>query len=128
MTEDGTATTHADADKLARRRMRGRRRRRPRVGPRPRRPGFAKRLILRIVGWTFLFLGVLGLFLPILQGILFLLIGVFVLAQVSPRVRLFRQRLRAKARSRYPQWTGKFEEAEARAKSWINRVLKPRRA
>ena len=56
---------HAEADKLARRRVRARRRRKATGARRPRRPGFVKRLILRIVGWTFMFLGVLGLFLPL---------------------------------------------------------------
>ena len=90
-----------------------------------RKPRTWRRLALWITGWFCIFLGVLGLFLPILQGILFLLIGLFVLSLVSPRIRLFRQKLRAKARARYPQWTGKFEEAEIRARRVISRILKP---
>ncbi len=50
--------------------------------------------MLLIGGWTFLVLGVLGLFLPFLQGILFMLIGLLMLSQVSPRLRLRRVRLR----------------------------------
>ncbi len=72
-----------------------------------------------------IFLGILGLFLPILQGILFLLIGLFILSLVSPRIRLFRQRLRARARARYPKWTGKFEEAERRGGTIVKRIFKP---
>ncbi len=76
------------------------------------------RLILLIFGWGFVVLGVLGLFLPILQGILFLLIGMFLLAQVSPRVRLLRQRLRR----RFPRAAGIFDKAEKLAASLLARI------
>lgn len=39
-----------------------------------------KRLVLIVVGWVFIALGVAGLFLPVLQGILFLLIGLVILS------------------------------------------------
>ena len=35
----------------------------------------AKHYLFLALGWIFIFLGILGLFLPILQGILFLAIG-----------------------------------------------------
>ncbi|MFQ5535171.1 MAG: hypothetical protein ACE5EM_10180 [Sphingomonadales bacterium] len=60
------------------------------------RPQSRKRTIRHLaiigLGWLFVVLGVLGLVLPVLQGILFLMIGVTLLSAVSPRVRLFRQR------------------------------------
>lgn len=86
-----------------------------------------KRLLLRLTGWSFIVLGILGIFLPILQGILFLLVGMYILGRVSPRMRLWRLRARRKARERYPSWTGKFEEAEVKAKYWVNKILKPKR-
>ena len=105
---------------------RGRTRRRRR----PRRNGKStwQRIALYWGGWVFIVLGVLGLFLPILQGILFLLIGLALLSGVSPRIRLLRQRLRARARTRYPQWTDTFEDAERRAKHWMRRIAGSRRA
>ncbi len=87
-----------------------------------------QRIALYWTGWAFIVLGVLGLFLPILQGILFLFIGLFLLSSVSPRIRLLRQRLRARARTRYPAWTARFEEAEGRAKRWVRRIVGSRRA
>lgn len=39
-----------------------------------------KRILLEITGWTFIALGIAGLFLPVLQGILFLLIGLTILS------------------------------------------------
>jgi uncharacterized protein len=86
-----------------------------------------KRFLLRLTGWSFIFLGIAGIFLPILQGILFLLVGMYILGRVSPRTRLWRMRARRKARERYPSWTGKFEEAEVKAKHWTNKILKPNR-
>jgi uncharacterized membrane protein YbaN (DUF454 family) len=83
-----------------------------------------KRFLLRLTGWGCIFLGILGIFLPILQGILFLLIGMYILGRVSPRMRMWRMRARRKARDRYPSWTGKFEEAEVRAKRLVNKILK----
>lgn len=42
-----------------------------------------QRVFLLIVGWTFILLGIAGLFLPFLQGILFLLIGLLILSKES---------------------------------------------
>jgi uncharacterized membrane protein YbaN (DUF454 family) len=39
-----------------------------------------KRIVLILLGWIFLLLGIAGLFLPVLQGILFILIGLTLLA------------------------------------------------
>lgn len=39
-----------------------------------------KRILRLTLGWTFLALGIAGLFLPVLQGILFILIGLGILA------------------------------------------------
>ena len=46
-------------------------------------------LIIQGLGWIFMVLGVLGLVLPILQGILFLAIGMVLLS--SPRLIKFTQ-------------------------------------
>ena len=37
-------------------------------------------VVLVVLGWLFLGLGVAGLFLPVLQGVLFLLVGVYLLS------------------------------------------------
>jgi uncharacterized membrane protein YbaN (DUF454 family) len=70
-----------------------------------------KRKLLVAGGCLFLVLGVLGLFLPFLQGILFLLVGLILLAKAHPRFRLLKMRLK----KRYPKYTAAFEAAEARA-------------
>ena len=70
-----------------------------------------KRKLLTIAGWIFLILGFLGLFLPVLQGILFLLVGLILLARAQPRFRLLKMRVK----KRYPKYAAAFEAAEIRA-------------
>lgn len=59
----------------------------------------AKKILLLIAGWSFMVLGVLGLFLPVLQGILFLLIGLAILSTQYHWAR----RLVVKVRRKYPE-------------------------
>ncbi|MBI1985304.1 MAG: DUF454 family protein [Rhodospirillales bacterium] len=49
-------------------------------------------------GWVFLVLGFLGLFLPVLQGVLFLLVGVYLLSRESSWARWLRRKLRRRSR------------------------------
>ena len=79
----------------------------------------AKRLLMLALGWGFIVLGILGLFLPVLQGILFLLIGLIFLAKVSPLARLARQKLR----KRYPRLAAKLTEAEHHIAEFARRCL-----
>jgi uncharacterized protein len=66
-----------------------------------------------VLGWLFIVLGILGLFLPILQGILFLCIGVLLLADDIP---LFK-RLIDKVESKWPRTRGPLETA----RRWMGR-------
>ena len=70
-----------------------------------------KRLLILLAGWFFVFLGVLGLFLPILQGILFLAIGFYLLSLESPWV----HRKMEQVRQRYPRIGATMDEARLRA-------------
>ena len=62
-------------------------------------------------GWFFVVLGVLGLFLPILQGVLFLAIGFYLLSLESPWARRFIE----KTKIRYPRLGKVFDAARLRA-------------
>ena len=73
-----------------------------------------KRVVRLGLGWTFVVLGVAGLVLPILQGILFLAIGLGILA---PESRWAQARLGA-LRKRFPQSAQTFDRAAQRV-SWI---------
>jgi hypothetical protein len=72
-----------------------------------------------IVGWPLLLIGVVGLFLPFLQGILFIVIALTILA---PEVPAFRRLITA-LRKRYP---GVFEKAAEMKESLQKRFGQPR--
>lgn len=72
----------------------------------------AKRALIYLIGWTFILLGIIGLFLPILQGILFLLIGLLVLSKESKLAKSLLHRLQ----ERYPGQYRKMHEFNERLK------------
>lgn len=77
-----------------------------------------RRAAIYIAGWFFILLGILGLVLPILQGILFILVGLFLLSSVSPRA----ERLLHRIRERFPRISKTFDEAKSRAKHTQARI------
>lgn len=79
----------------------------------------AKRILRLVVGWLFMVLGVAGLFLPILQGVLFLGIGLAILAPEWP----WAQRQLDRLRHRYPEMARKFDDAKDRAEAWLHRTF-----
>lgn len=76
-----------------------------------------KRIAILILGWGFVLLGILGLFLPILQGILFILIGLIILSTEY----IWAHRLLEKVKARFPTLAQKAHEASARAHQWLRR-------
>ena len=73
-----------------------------------------KQWLIWCLGWVFIILGILGLFLPILQGILFLLIGLYLLSSTSP----WAARLLDKLRNRFPKTSKTFDEAKEKVAGW----------
>jgi uncharacterized membrane protein YbaN (DUF454 family) len=55
-------------------------------------------------------LGILGLFLPVLQGVLFILVGLYILSRESRTA----HELLVKLRVRYPKLDGELRKAKAR--------------
>ena len=78
-----------------------------------------KRWLILITGWFFIFLGILGLFLPILQGVLFLAVGAYLLSLESPWVR----KKLLQFQRRYPKLGATLEEARLRAARVARRIL-----
>ncbi|MGA8183111.1 MAG: PGPGW domain-containing protein [Terriglobia bacterium] len=78
-----------------------------------------KRWLVIISGWSFVALGVAGLFLPILQGVLFLLIGLTILSTEY----VWAHKLLQKLRKRFPSLTSRFDTAKLRAHAWLKRVF-----
>jgi uncharacterized protein len=68
----------------------------------------AKKIILLLCGWGFILLGVIGLFLPSLQGVLFLLIGLLILSSEY----VWAHRLLLKIRNRFPAVARRWDEAQ----------------
>ena len=79
----------------------------------------AKRLAVLLVGWGFVLLGIAGLFLPVLQGILFILVGLIILSSEYVWAHKLVQRLR----QRFPGVARKADEAQARAAGWMRRIF-----
>ncbi len=77
-----------------------------------------KHVVIKAVGWLFILLGLIGLFLPFLQGILFILIGLSILSAEY----VWAHQLLAYLRTRFPklhhqvhkatQWVGRWRPGE----------------
>ncbi len=78
-----------------------------------------KGILILSLGWVFILLGIAGLFLPIVQGILFLLIGLYLLSLQSAWAR----KIFNKLRHRYPTLDHKFSEIKVRNKNWLKRIF-----
>jgi len=77
-----------------------------------------KDLIVIVAGWIFIVLGIAGLFLPVLQGILFLMFGLYLLSRKTPWARTLLYRLRY----RYPRIFGRFKEVRKRTGSYFANI------
>ncbi len=77
-----------------------------------------KRVLVLMVGWSFVLVGIAGLFLPILQGVLFMLIGLFILSSEYVWAHHLLERLRA----RYPRLSALAHSAKERAQQWLGRI------
>lgn len=77
----------------------------------------ALRMAKLILGWFFLILGVIGLFLPVLQGVLFIVIGLAILAPEQE----WAHRLLLWLRRRFPHLATVFDQGRLRAERWLRR-------
>ena len=77
-----------------------------------------KRIAVLVVGWAFIALGIVGLFLPILQGVLFLLIGLLILSTEY----VWAHHLLTKLRARFPKISEHLDNAWMKAERWVKRA------
>ena len=56
-----------------------------------------------IIGWFFVLLGIIGLFLPILQGIFFIMIGLAILSSRSEMIKRFLKHVEERFPHQYEQ-------------------------
>ncbi len=82
-----------------------------------------KRILLIITGWMFIVLGVAGLFLPVLQGILFIVIGLLILSREYAWARNWLLRLE----QRFPQLSRKAHRMARRTRARIRLAMKSKR-
>jgi uncharacterized protein len=83
-----------------------------------------KRAAVLVIGWAFIALGVVGLFLPVLPGILFLLVGLIMLSSEY----VWAHHLLDKLRLRYPKIGRSADEATAKANRWMGKIFRHRRS
>ena len=76
-----------------------------------------KRAVALSVGWGFILVGIVGLFLPVLQGVLFLFIGLVILSSEY----VWAHRLIARLRQRFPKFGRVADEAATKAAGWLRR-------
>ena len=79
---------------------------------------YVKRILTLIAGWSFILLGIVGLFLPILQGVLFLLVGLIILSTEY----VWANRLLSKVRERFPRLGRTADQATQKATAWLRRI------
>jgi len=77
----------------------------------------AKKVARLMLGWGFILVGIVGLFVPILQGVLFLVVGLVILSSEY----VWAARLLQRLRTRFPGLSARFEQAAANAHKWANR-------
>jgi uncharacterized protein len=77
-----------------------------------------KVILWQTLGYGFLLLGVLGMFLPILQGFLFLFVGLIILARHAPWAERLLNNLRARSR----RLDRAITAAEAKGHQWRHRA------
>jgi uncharacterized membrane protein YbaN (DUF454 family) len=85
---------------------------------------YAKRMLVLIVGWGFILLGIAGLFLPILQGVLFLIVGLIILSSEY----VWAHHLLNRLRQRFPKISRIADQATVKASSWLRRLSGQREA
>lgn len=78
-----------------------------------------KRWALLATGWFFIILGVVGLFLPILQGILFIFIGLLILSSEY----VWAHQLLVKVKKRFPTLAARAHAVSQSVHNWLHRVL-----
>lgn len=77
-----------------------------------------KRIVVLGVGWMFILLGLAGLFLPVLQGVLFLFIGLIILSTEY----VWAHHLLHRLRERFPGLAKHADHAKERAHAWLQRI------
>jgi hypothetical protein len=79
-----------------------------------------KRWAMLGTGWFFIVVGIVGLFLPILQGVLFILIGLLILSSEY----VWAHRLLEKLKQRFPTLAERAHVAAQSVRDWLHGCLR----
>ena len=82
---------------------------------------FTKKIFLLTLGWTLIFIGFIGLFLPFLQGILFIMIGLVILSKHSKTAQHFLVRLQERHPAPFKVMMEWQQRVSNRYHRWANR-------
>ncbi|MBU0952358.1 MAG: ABC transporter permease [Elusimicrobia bacterium] len=82
-----------------------------------------KHIIILVLGWFFLVIGVAGLVLPILQGILVMAIGLFLLSRESGYIKEKLHIINVKVQNRFPEIHAEFHKVRTKAEEFVNKIL-----
>jgi len=80
-----------------------------------------KKALMLVAGWTFMVLAWLALFLPFMQGILFIMIGLTILSGEY----VWAHHLLSRVRTRFPKIAIFSDRAQQKASGWMRRVYQP---
>jgi uncharacterized membrane protein YbaN (DUF454 family) len=78
-----------------------------------------KTIALQALGYFFLVLGIIGLVVPVLQGFLFIAIGLIILSKTAP----WAERLLERFRNRYPQAGAIIDKADDKVHAWGRKAV-----
>lgn len=77
-----------------------------------------KTALILVLGWSFVVLGFIGLFLPILQGVILILVGLYLLSKRSKFARKLLQNLY----NRYPRLAVQLKLAQHKGEDFTKRI------
>lgn len=76
------------------------------------------RIAILVIGWGLVAVGVVGLFVPILQGVLLIMLGLYLLSRESRTARGWLRKLQR----RYPKTHAKMKRIKDTLKTWWRRT------
>jgi len=88
---------------------------------------YTKNILLTSLGWTLLIVGVAGVFLPFLQGILFVVLGMIILSKCSPASHAFIIRMKEVFARTFPGAHRAFEKLKGKWHDYVSKFKKSKR-
>ncbi len=86
---------------------------------------YTRDIVLTVLGWAFIVIGILGIFLPFLQGILFIVIGVYLLSIGSPKAHAKLHAMYIAFKMRFPRAAFTLVKVEKKWEDMISRWRRP---